>query len=279
MATIAENVIAAENGEILKDSIKNDPSQLKPQITVKDKDGITDIHRPQRVEDLAGQEKLRYDSDIKAVNIILLGLPVHIYTLINHYQTVKEIRDHVKELIEGTKITKQERESMLYDKFDKFTSEPEESIYSYYLRYAKLINDMKMIPMFVIASKQARDLHSVNINKLYAFFKQNKKDAKEVRVMRQQIPEPLALLANTYNPPPSYISQQIQYHTQPPDVYQLYQHYQSNTPITQQLIQSPPLQSYAPTVVQQPPTIQPDTGFVVPTFLPTDDPIAVSTKL
>nr|GEX84201.1 putative zinc finger, CCHC-type [Tanacetum cinerariifolium] len=70
-----------------------------------------------------------------------------IYTLINHYQTVKEIWDHVKELMEGTKMTKQERDSMLYDEFDKFTSEPRESIHSYYLRYAKLINDIKMIPM------------------------------------------------------------------------------------------------------------------------------------
>ncbi|GJT45040.1 hypothetical protein Tco_0953755 [Tanacetum coccineum] len=77
-------------------------------------------------------------------------------------------------------MTKQERASMLYDEFDKFTSEPGESIHSYYLRYAKLINDMNMIPMhmsnmqintkcvnhlqpewsrFIIAAKQARDLH------------------------------------------------------------------------------------------------------------------------
>nr|GEX77462.1 integrase, catalytic region, zinc finger, CCHC-type, peptidase aspartic, catalytic [Tanacetum cinerariifolium] len=44
-------------------------------------------------------------------------------------------------------MTKQERESMLYDEFDNFASEPGESIHSYYLRYAKLINDMNMIPM------------------------------------------------------------------------------------------------------------------------------------
>ncbi|GJR60860.1 hypothetical protein Tco_1503022 [Tanacetum coccineum] len=48
----------------------------------------------------------------------------------------------------------------------------------------------------------------------------------------------------------------------------------SSTSITQQLIQLPPLQSYASIVVQQPPTFQPDTGLVIPTFLLTDDPIA-----
>nr|GEW87996.1 hypothetical protein [Tanacetum cinerariifolium] len=202
MATMAENVIVAgsetrlsmlekgmydswktqiilyirgkENGEMLKDSIDND---------------------------LAGEDKLCYDSDIKAVNVLLLELPVDIYTLINQYQTAKEIWDRIKELMECTEMTKQERESMLYDHFDKFTYELEESIHSYYLRYVKLINDINMIPMsmtpmqintkfvnylqlewsrFVIAAKQARDLHSVTFDQLYAFLKHNEKDAKEV---------------------------------------------------------------------------------------------------
>ncbi|GJY02223.1 retrovirus-related pol polyprotein from transposon TNT 1-94 [Tanacetum coccineum] len=96
--------------------------------------------------------------------------------------------------------------------------------------------------------------------------------------MRQRFSNPLALLANTYNPPPSYNSQKIQYHTQTSEVYQPYQHYQSNTPITQQLIQSPPLQNYAPIIVHQPPTLEPDTGFAVLTFVPTDDPIASLNK-
>ncbi|GJT65749.1 retrovirus-related pol polyprotein from transposon TNT 1-94 [Tanacetum coccineum] len=149
MATMAEDVIVArkENGEMLKVSIDNGPYQFKPKITVKDTYGITDIRRPQKIEDLAGQDKLHYDSDIKDVNILLLGLLVDIYTLINHYQTGKEIWDRIKELMEGTYMTKQERESMLYDEFDKFTYEHGESIYLYYLRYVKLINDMKMIPM------------------------------------------------------------------------------------------------------------------------------------
>ncbi|GKE28341.1 hypothetical protein Tco_1443725 [Tanacetum coccineum] len=59
---------------MLKDSIDNGPYQLKLEITVKDTNRVTGIHRPQRVEDLVGQEKLCYDSDIKVVNILLLGL-------------------------------------------------------------------------------------------------------------------------------------------------------------------------------------------------------------
>ncbi|GJW13173.1 hypothetical protein Tco_0017306 [Tanacetum coccineum] len=58
---------------MLKDSIDNGPYQFKLEITVKDTDGVFDIHRPQRLEDLAGQDKLRYENDIKAVNILLCG--------------------------------------------------------------------------------------------------------------------------------------------------------------------------------------------------------------
>ncbi|GJR70657.1 hypothetical protein Tco_0016722 [Tanacetum coccineum] len=70
MATMAENVIAAGSET---HSINNGPGQLKPEITGKDIDGVTDIRPPQRLEDLAGQDNLRYDSDIKAVNILLLS--------------------------------------------------------------------------------------------------------------------------------------------------------------------------------------------------------------
>ncbi|GJW12591.1 hypothetical protein Tco_1578418 [Tanacetum coccineum] len=236
MATMAENVIAAGS--------ETHPPMLEKgmydKITVKDTNGVTDIRRAERLEDLKGDDKLRYDSDIKA--------------------------DRVKELMEGTEMTKQERESMLYDEFDKFTSKSGESIHSYYLRFDKLVNDMDMIPMsitpmqintkfvnhlqpewsrFVTAAKQARNIHSVTFDQLYTFLKYNKRDAKEVREMRQRFPKPLALLANTYNPPPSYNSNQTY---------------------------------YAPSVVQQPPTFQPDTGLAIPTFLPTDDPIASVNK-
>ncbi|GJX88178.1 hypothetical protein Tco_0340192 [Tanacetum coccineum] len=179
---------------MLRDSVKHCPYKFKSEITIKDTEDVTDIRREERLKDLKGDDKLRYDSDIKDVNILLLGLPVDIYTLINHYETANEIWDRVKELIEGIEITKQERKSMLYDEFEKFTSEPGESIYSYYLRYAKLINDMN-INIYDTYANQHKICESSSIRV---------KDVKEVREMRQPFPKPLALLANTYNPPPSY---------------------------------------------------------------------------
>ncbi|GJS72060.1 hypothetical protein Tco_0704901 [Tanacetum coccineum] len=128
-----------ENGEMLIDSIKNGHFQLKPEIIIPATDGSLEQKRPQMLDDLTPKEKLRKSCDIKATNIILLGLPVDIYTLVNNHKTIKEKWDQVKELMEVTEPTLQEHESKLYDDFNRFTSEKRESIHSYYWRYAKVV--------------------------------------------------------------------------------------------------------------------------------------------
>nr|GFB68019.1 putative zinc finger, CCHC-type [Tanacetum cinerariifolium] len=64
--------------------------------------------------------KERYNADIRATNILLQGLPKDIYTLINHYTDAKDIWDNVKMLLEGSELTKEDRESQLYDDFEHF---------------------------------------------------------------------------------------------------------------------------------------------------------------
>ena len=49
--------------------------------------------------------------------------------------------------MQGTELSYQEPECRLYNEFDKFTSVKGESLYSYYLRFAQLINDMHIIGM------------------------------------------------------------------------------------------------------------------------------------
>ncbi|GKE70645.1 hypothetical protein Tco_1528717 [Tanacetum coccineum] len=224
MATMAENVLVGgnENGEMLLDSINNGLFQFK-EITVPATETTTETKRMQELKDLGPEEKTRKSCDIKATNIILLGLPSDIYTLVNHHKIAKDI---------GNK--------------------PEWS-------------------RFGTAAKQAKNLYEVNFDQLYAYLKQNENDANEVRTMRQRFPDPLALLANTYNPPPSYNNQKSQYNQQP-----------SELPQYQPIIPSPPQQSYEPPVVPQhslvAPSTQLDIGFVVPSFLSTDDPIASLNK-
>ncbi|GKD57042.1 hypothetical protein Tco_1290429 [Tanacetum coccineum] len=55
-------------------------------------------------------------------NIVLQGLPPNVYAIVNHHKVAKEIWDRVKLLMQGTKLSLQERECKLYDEFDKRTS-------------------------------------------------------------------------------------------------------------------------------------------------------------
>ncbi|GJZ31564.1 hypothetical protein Tco_0576611 [Tanacetum coccineum] len=97
--------------------------------------------------DLTPEEKERYKADFRATNILLQGLPKDIYTLINHYTDAKDIWDNVKMLLECYELTKDERESQLYDDFKHFHQNKGETLYEYYVRFTKLINDMRNIKM------------------------------------------------------------------------------------------------------------------------------------
>nr|GFA23172.1 hypothetical protein [Tanacetum cinerariifolium] len=61
------------------------------------------------------------------------GLPKDIYTLIIHYIDVKDIWDNVKMLLEGYELTKDDRESQLYDEFVHFCQNKRETIHDYYV--------------------------------------------------------------------------------------------------------------------------------------------------
>ncbi|GKA91796.1 hypothetical protein Tco_0813721 [Tanacetum coccineum] len=58
-----------------------------------------------------------------------LGLPKDIYYLINHYTDAKDIWDNVKMLLEGSELTKKDRESQLYDDFEHFRQNKGETIH------------------------------------------------------------------------------------------------------------------------------------------------------
>ncbi|GJU33896.1 hypothetical protein Tco_1182250 [Tanacetum coccineum] len=49
--------------------------------------------------------------------------------------------------MQGTSLTKQEREYKLYDEFDKVTYKKGESLHEYYLRFTLLLNDMNIYKM------------------------------------------------------------------------------------------------------------------------------------
>ncbi|GKC00765.1 hypothetical protein Tco_0986901 [Tanacetum coccineum] len=198
--------------------------------------------------DLSPEDKDRYNADIRATNILLQGLPKDIYTLINHYTEAKDIWDNVKMLLEGSELTKEDRESQLYDDFEHFRQNKGETIHDYYVWFAKLINDMRNIKMtmsrmqlnskfvnnmlpewgrFVTAVKLNRGLRDSNYDQLYAYLKQHEAHANENKMMldrfTQHTVDPLALMSN--------VSQQ-QYYSQssttPPSIH-LQPHFADNT--------------------------------------------------
>ncbi|GJX97488.1 retrovirus-related pol polyprotein from transposon TNT 1-94 [Tanacetum coccineum] len=119
------------------------------QTPAKETEGVLQLgpERARVFTDLSAEEKERYKADIRATNILLQGIPKDIYTLINHYTDAKDIWDNVKMILEGSELTKDDRESQLYDEFERFRQIKGETIHVYYVRFSKLINDMRNIKM------------------------------------------------------------------------------------------------------------------------------------
>ncbi|GJU55849.1 hypothetical protein Tco_1229563 [Tanacetum coccineum] len=195
--------------------------------------------RPRVYSDLSPEDKERYNADIRATNILLQGLPKDIYSLINHYTDAKDIWDNVKMLLEGSELTKEDRESQLYDDFEHFCQNKGETIHDYYVRFAKLINDMRNIKMtmsrmqlnskfvnnmlpewgrFVTAVKLNRGLRDSNYDQLYAYLKQHEAHANENKMMldrfTQHTVDPLGLMSNV-----SHQQHYSQSSTTPPSTY------------------------------------------------------------
>ncbi|GJX00033.1 hypothetical protein Tco_0183946 [Tanacetum coccineum] len=106
-----------DNGVNILKSIDEGPFQMGTmRVTVAEgTEGPLNLgpERPRVYSDLSQDEKDRYNADIRATNIILQGLPKDIYSLINHYTDAKDIWDNVKMLLEGSELTKEDRESQL----------------------------------------------------------------------------------------------------------------------------------------------------------------------
>nr|GEW72823.1 hypothetical protein [Tanacetum cinerariifolium] len=119
--------------------------------------------------------------------------------------------------MQGTLLTKQERECKLYDAFDKFSHIKGESLYHYYLRFTQLINNMNIYNLkleqfqvntkflnslppewskFVTDVKLVKDLHTTNFDQLNAYLEQHELHTNEVCLLREHNPDPLAFTVN-----------------------------------------------------------------------------------
>nr|GEU72689.1 hypothetical protein [Tanacetum cinerariifolium] len=157
--------------------------------------------RPRVYSDLFPKEKDRYNTNIKVTNILLQGLPMDIYTHINHYTDAKDIWDNVKMLLEGSELTKEDQESQLMQLNLKFVN-----------------NMLPKWGRFVTAVKLNRGLRDSSYDQLYAYLKQHEEHANENKMMLDQFTQhtvdPLALMSSV-----SYQQPYSQSSTTPPSIY------------------------------------------------------------
>ncbi|GKA15132.1 retrovirus-related pol polyprotein from transposon TNT 1-94 [Tanacetum coccineum] len=141
------------------------------------------------------------------------------------------------------------RESQLYDEFEHFRQIKGETIHVYYVRFTKLINDMRNIKMtmprmqlnskfvnnmlpewsrFITEVKLNRGLKESNFDQLYAYLKQHEVHASENRMMMERFiqptNDPLALVSNAsvqQYPTQSSMSPQSSNEPSPADNFQL----------------------------------------------------------
>ncbi|GKA71172.1 hypothetical protein Tco_0777311 [Tanacetum coccineum] len=217
--------LGKDNGENIMKSITEGPFQMGKfiQTPTEETEGALQLgpKRARVFTDLFAKEKERYKVDIRATNILLQGIPKDIYILINHYTDAKDIWDNVKMILEGFELTKDDKESQLYDEFEHFCQIKGETIHVYYVRFTKLINDMRHIKMtmprtqlnskfvnnmlpewsrFITEVKLNRGLKESNFNQLYAYLKQHEVHASKNRMMMERFiqptNDPLAIVSN-----------------------------------------------------------------------------------
>ncbi|GJR72450.1 retrovirus-related pol polyprotein from transposon TNT 1-94 [Tanacetum coccineum] len=250
-----------------------------------EENGVT---RPRKYSDLSATDAIQADCDVKATNIILQGLPSEVYALFSNHQIAKELWEIIQHLMQGTSLTKQERECKLYDEFDKFAYKKGETLRDFYLRFSLLLNDMNIYNVKL-------EQFQVNTNFLNTLPLEWSKFVTNVKLS-----DPLALVSTHQMTQSPYQTHQNSYQNSQfqsqvslykssqygsPNQSQQYSNNQSSTPLSitypsndyQSLVHhnvysppsSIPQMEYPPTVnqqQQQPKFSQLDLGLTVPVF-------------
>nr|GFB17199.1 hypothetical protein [Tanacetum cinerariifolium] len=91
------------HGRMILESVEQGPL-IWPSVEV---EGVT---RVKKYSELSVAKTIQADFDVKATNIILQGLPPKVYALVSTHKLAKELWERIQMLMQGTSLTKQERE-------------------------------------------------------------------------------------------------------------------------------------------------------------------------
>nr|GEU50121.1 hypothetical protein [Tanacetum cinerariifolium] len=242
-----------QHGRMILESVENGPL-LWPTV---EEDGVT---RLKKYSELSVAEAIQADCDVKATNIILQGLPPKVYALVSTHKVAKELWERIQMLMQGTSLTKHERECKLYDEFDKFAYQKGETLRDFYLRFSLLLNDMNISTILGCTTSDAQ----LNLSTTSAVIPPTSVSTTSIHILVFSICNIISyFLVCTQAPSSSNIS--ISY--PPNDIQSSVNHnaYMASSSI--------PKMEYAPTVHQQYEFSSPKTRLVVPVFQKGDDPI------
>nr|GEX69998.1 hypothetical protein [Tanacetum cinerariifolium] len=137
-----ENQVA-QNPRVQNDGIKNQIGNGN-LVAVRAKGNATGHNGNQiRYDELTKKELKQIEADDQAIQTILHRLPEDIYAAVDSCETAQEIWLRVQQIMKGSDIGIQEKKAKLFNEWERFTSNDEDSIESYYHRFLKLMNDLK----------------------------------------------------------------------------------------------------------------------------------------
>ncbi|GJZ02059.1 hypothetical protein Tco_0520020 [Tanacetum coccineum] len=167
-------------GKLIWRSIQNGPTP-HPQITVTEGQGedAVQVTRDKRDEEFTEIENNKELADIQATNILSQGLPRHVFNILNQTRTGKEIWDNVELLMKGSGKSLQQQKEELFDEYERFRAIGNESIHDYFVRFHKLINDMK-ITQLNIPTHQMNTKFVNNLPPYWAKYVTNVKNNKDI---------------------------------------------------------------------------------------------------
>ncbi|GJT70274.1 retrovirus-related pol polyprotein from transposon TNT 1-94 [Tanacetum coccineum] len=214
------------NGKLIWNSIQNGPTP-HPMVTDPPPTDSTIMPAPRKKLDSEFNEeenKLEM-ADTQAEIILSQGLPRHIFNILNQTSTAKEIWDNVELLMQGSGRTLQQRKEDLFDEYERFRAIGNESIHDYFVRFHKLVNDMKITQLeipthqmntkfvnnlpaywgkYVTNVKQNMDISTTPYVQIYTHLKAYEPHAKKTLKKQEQstsIVDPLAYVAHTTSAP------------------------------------------------------------------------------
>ncbi|GKB65123.1 hypothetical protein Tco_0921309, partial [Tanacetum coccineum] len=131
-----------------------------PSITV---DGVT---RLKEYIKLTPAETIQADCNIKAINIILQGLPTEIYALVSQHRIAKDLWEKIRLLMQGTSLTKQERECKLGDKLLMLLEQVEATQGNNRLSSVTIAKERVILPSSVLSPREKGMKHDSMIKVL-----------------------------------------------------------------------------------------------------------------